>query len=156
MENLDVILKVIFVSALPVLELRAGLPLAIVLGLSKRWAFFYGVLGNTLGLFIAFIILDYLMPYLMKVKIFRRIYLYSTQKVRNRRRRHLRLRYWGLFFLVALPLPGTGAWTAALVTYLFRFERRQALLAIFAGIIAVAVIILTVGIITVRGYRHIF
>ncbi len=156
MENIMDIMKVVFISAMPVLELRAGLPLAVLLGFSKRWAFFYGVLGNTLGLFIAFLLLDHLMPYLKKIKVVRRIYLYSTRKVRRRRRRYLKMRYWGLFFLVATPLPGTGAWTAALVSFLFRFDRQQSMLVIFFGILAVAAIILTVGIITIHGYQFIF
>ncbi len=156
MENITDILKVIFVSALPVLELRVGLPMAIFLGLSKRWAVFYSVLGNTMGLFTAFIILDHLMPWFNKIELFRRIYLYSTEKATRHRSRYLRLRYWALFLLVAIPLPGTGAWTAALVSYLFRFDRRRALLVIFAGIIAVSIVMLTVGVITLHGYRQIF
>ncbi len=150
------ILKVLIVSALPVLELRVGLPLAMLLGFSKRWAFFYGVLGNTIGLIIAFVILDHLTPYLIRVKLFRDIYDYTTKKVQRQEGRYRRLKYWGLFFLVAIPLPGTGAWTAAFVSYFFGFDRRRAMLVIFAGIVAVAVIILTVGIITIHGYRHFF
>jgi uncharacterized membrane protein len=144
-------LKVIFVSALPVAELRVGLPLALILGFSKRWALFYGVLGNTLGLYMAFFVLDHLMPYLKQIKFFRMLYLRSTRKARRSRQRYMRLRYFALFLLVAIPLPGTGAWTAALVSYLFRFERSRAKVVIFFGILAVAVIMLTVGVITRHG-----
>ena len=150
------VLKVVIFSALPVIEVRGGLPLAIILGFSKRWAFFYGVLGNTLGLFIAFIILDHLMPLFMRFSIFRRIYNYSTAKVQRRRTRYIKLRYWALFMLVAIPLPGTGAWTAALVTYLLGFDRRRALLVIFAGILAVTTIILSVGMLTFHGIERMF
>lgn len=154
MEQLTNILKVIVVSAMPLIEVRGGLPLAVLgFGFAKRWALIYGVLGNTLGLFLAFLILDYLMPWIKKVKPLWNIYLHSTRRVRRSRHRYRRLRYWALYLLVAIPLPGTGAWTAALVAHLFRFERRQALLVIFAGIVTGAVLILTAGVITFHGIR---
>ena len=156
MENLIDVLKVLIVSALPVLELRVGLPLAILLGFSKRWAFFYSVLGNTLGLFTAFYVLDHMMPKLKKFKIIQQVYVSSTKRVMRSRSRHQRLKYLGLFFLVAIPFPGTGAWTAALVSYLFGFERHRTLLVTFAGIVAVALAILFVGVITIHGYRKVF
>ncbi len=149
-------LKVILVSAMPVIEVRGGLPFAILLGLSKTEALFFGILGNTIGLFMAFAVLDFLMPWLKKIKIFRYIYLRSTKKARRGREKYNRLGFWAIFLLVAIPLPGTGAWTAALVTHLFRFERRRSLLVIFAGIVAVAYLILTVGVIGFRGLHKIF
>ncbi len=149
------ILKVIIFSALPIIEIRGGLPLAILLGLSKTEALFFGILGNTLGLFIAFAVLDFFMPWLIKIKIFRYIYLRSTKKARRSRKKYKRFHYWAIYLLVAIPLPGTGAWTAALVTHLFRFERRRSLIVIFAGIVTVGILILTVGVITFRGLRHI-
>lgn len=156
MEKLIDVIQVVLVSALPVLELRVGLPLALFLGFSKRWALFYGVLGNTIGLFLAFIILDHLMPWLGKIKLFQQIYLYSTNRIHKKGNRHKQMRYLGLFILVAIPLPGTGAWTAALVSYLFKFERWKALLVIFAGIITLAAFILFVGVIGIHGYKKIY
>ena len=150
------IFQVVVFSAMPLVEVRGGLPLALVLEFPKRWAFFYGVLGNTLGLFAAFFILDHLMPYLKKIGILNRIYLSSTRRALRGRKRYLRLRYWALYLLVAIPLPGTGAWTAALVSYLFRFDRQQALLVIFAGIVTVTGLMLTLGVITIHGFRHFF
>ena len=154
-ENWLDIIKVIIFSALPVVEIRGGLPLAVLLGFSKRWAFFYGVLGNTLGLVLAFFILDYLMPWLLKVDILRRIYSWSSSRVERKRGRYVRLRYWALFLLVAIPLPGTGAWTAALASYLLKFDRRRAFIVIFLGILAVGTIILSAGMLTFHGIRHI-
>ncbi len=148
-------LQVIFVSAMPVIEVRGGLPFAILLGLSKTEALFFGILGNTIGLFMAFAVLDFLMPWLKKIKIFRYIYYRSTKKAMRGREKYKRFGFWAIFLLVAIPLPGTGAWTAALVTHLFRFERRRSLLVIFAGIVAVAYLILTVGVIGFRGLRQI-
>ncbi len=146
----------VLVSASPLIEARGGIPLAILLGLSKTEAMFYGILGNTMGLFLAFAVLDYLLPFIKKIAFLQRIYYHSTLRVRRKEKKYRRLRYWALFFLVAVPLPGTGAWTAALVSYLLGFERQRALVVIFLGIVAMSFLIMGVGVITFRGVQRIF
>ena len=51
----------------------------------------------------------------------------------------------GLFILVAIPLPGTGAWTGALVASLLGVERKQAMLMILLGVAAAGAIVLAVS-----------
>ena len=46
----------------------------------------------------------------------------------------------GLFLFVAVPLPGTGAWTASLVSALLQLRIKKSLLAIGAGVIACGII----------------
>ncbi|HHX76991.1 MAG TPA: small multi-drug export protein [Firmicutes bacterium] len=150
------IIQVVLVSATPLIEARGGIPLAILLGLSKTEAIFFGILGNTLGLFLAFAVLDYMQPFIRKITLLQRIYSYSTLRVRRKEEVYRKLRYWALFTFVALPLPGTGAWTAALITYLLGFERKRALAAIFLGIVAMSILIMGVGVITFRGVQRIF
>ena len=48
---------------------------------------------------------------------------------------------WGLFLFVAIPLPGTGAWTGALVASLLDMKRSKALISIFAGVLAAATLV---------------
>jgi uncharacterized membrane protein len=50
--------------------------------------------------------------------------------------------YLGLFFFVAIPVPFTGAWTGALIAYLFNLKFSKSLLTIFLGIIIAAVIMI--------------
>ena len=49
--------------------------------------------------------------------------------------------FWGLTLLVAIPLPGTGAWTGSLVASLMRINFWKALLACFIGVLIAGVII---------------
>ena len=57
----------------------------------------------------------------------------------------------GLFILVALPLPGTGAWTGSLVAAIFDLRLRNAVPVIFAGVITAGLIVLfiTYGVVTI-------
>ena len=52
--------------------------------------------------------------------------------------------FWGLFILVAIPLPGTGAWTGALVASLLDMRLKRALPAIAIGVAAAGLIVLAV------------
>ncbi len=64
---------------------------------------------------------------------------------RTRRKANERIRkyeYLGLFLFVAIPIPFTGAWTGALIAYLFDLKFSRSLLAILAGIIVAAAIMI--------------
>jgi uncharacterized membrane protein len=63
-----------------------------------------------------------------------------TRKKANRRIR--KYEYLGLFLFVAVPLPFTGAWTGALIAYLFDLKFSRSLVAIFVGIIVAAAIMI--------------
>ena len=58
----------------------------------------------------------------------------------------------GLIILVGIPLPGTGAWTGALVAALLDIRLRHAVPAIFAGLLIAAAITLAVT----MGVIHLF
>ena len=58
----------------------------------------------------------------------------------------LKYEFWGLLVLVAIPLPGTGAWTGALVAALMDLRLKSALPAIFCGVLVAAVIVACVTI----------
>ena len=52
--------------------------------------------------------------------------------------------WWGLVILVAIPLPGTGAWTGALVAAMLDMSLRRSLPAIFVGVLIAGVIVTAV------------
>ena len=49
--------------------------------------------------------------------------------------------YWGLFLFVAIPLPGTGAWTGALIASLLELDTKKAFLTIAAGVFTAGIIV---------------
>ena len=53
--------------------------------------------------------------------------------------------YWGLFLFVAIPLPGTGAWTGSLLAVLFGLNRKKSLLYIFLGVLTAGLIMTLVS-----------
>ena len=129
------------ISMLPVVELRLGLPYGIAIGLKYHLALISAVVGNLLP--VPFIIL-----FIKNVLIFlrNRIKKLDGFITKLEERAHLKseivTKYGqiGLCLLVAIPLPGTGAWTGALVAALMGMRLRKAMPAIILGVLIAAAI----------------
>ena len=139
---------------LPVIELRGAIPVGVqAYGLSLPEAFVFASAGNIL----IGVVLVYALPFLEK-RVFRRIpflaplFTFFAERTRRRHSRKIELyAELGLFFLVAVPLPATGAWTGALAAYLFGLKQSKAALVISAGVIAAGILVslATAGVINV-------
>lgn len=129
------------ISMLPVVELRLGLPYGIAIGLDYPLALTAAILGNLLP--VPFIIL-----FIKNVLLFLRAHFKKLDgfitKLENRAnlKSEMVTKYGqiGLCLLVAIPLPGTGAWTGALVAALMGMRLRKALLPIVLGVLIAAAI----------------
>jgi len=130
------ILTTFFVSMLPVVELRGAIPLGASLGLDIWLTALVSVLGNLLPVpfVIVFIrrVLDWMCT---KSDWLKRL---VENKIRNTLK-HTKTLYrselLGLIILVAIPLPGTGAWTGALLAGLLNIRLKVAFPAIAIGVV---------------------
>ena len=132
----------IFISMVPVLELRGAIPIATAHGLNFWVAIICAVIGNLIP--VPFIII-------FIRKIFDLIRKWSKKLdnlvTRLEERAHKKsdvvqkYAFWGLVILVAIPLPGTGAWTGALVAAVLEMRLKKAFPAIALGVIGAAIIV---------------
>jgi len=143
-------LTTFLISMVPVIELRGGLPYGITLGLPYPLALTAAVLGNMLPV-------PFIIVYIQRIFAWlRRIWakfdgMVSSLEQRADRKGDKVRRYGllGLVILVAIPLPGTGAWTGALVAALLKMKLKDAVPAIFLGVLIAAAIMtaITFGVI---------
>ena len=131
------------VSMLPIVELRLAIPIGVSLGLPVWKAAVISVIGNILPapFIIAFIrvIMDWLRG---KSKLMQRFVAWLEKKGTGPKAdRVRRYEFWGLLLFVAIPLPGTGAWTGALVAALLDIRMKRALPPIIAGVLIAALIV---------------
>ena len=136
------ILMTVLISMVPVLELRGAIPIATAHGLNFWVAIVCAIIGNLIP--VPFIIV-------FIRKIFELIRKWSSKldnvvtKLEERAHKKsdvvLKYAFWGLVVLVAIPLPGTGAWTGALVAAMLNMRLRKAFPAIALGVIIAAVIV---------------
>ena len=130
------------VSMLPVLEIRGGIPFGTALGLTVGEAFCAALIGNMLPVPIIILFIRKVFTFLRKhfarlgawVDRLEKRAWEKSQKVQQ-------YQMWGLFLLVAIPLPGTGAWTGALIAALLDMRLRRAIPVIFAGVVAAGLIV---------------
>ena len=140
-------------SALPVTELRATIPVAILSWkMNPILALFLAVVGNTIPIFIIMLSLDKLTELCSRYSKFLTKIIYIVLK-KTRIKTFGKIEKYGLlalFFFVAIPLPGTGAWTGSIAAWLFGIKLRKAFLPILLGIITsgIIMVLLTLGIIS--------
>lgn len=140
------------VSMLPVVELRLAIPVGASMGLPVWQAAVISVVGNVIPapFIIAFIrvVMNWLST---KSKTARKFVAWLEKKGTGPKAdRVRRSEFWGLLLFVAVPLPGTGAWTGSLVAALLDIRMRRALPPICIGVVIAAVIVslATAGVIT--------
>lgn len=135
-----------FLSMVPVVELRGAIPVGIAMGISPGAAWLVSVAGNMVP--VPFIIL-----FIRKIFVWMKQRGGTMSRVVSRmegkadRGADLFYRYelLGLCILVAIPLPGTGAWTGALVAAMLRLRMRSAVPAIGLGVCIAGAIMLTLS-----------
>lgn len=128
-------LIIFLISMLPVLELRGGMIAAKLLGVELLKAFVICYIGNILP--IPFILL-FIRRIFQFLKRFKKIGgLIEKLEVRSMRKSEKvqRWRNWGLLVFVAIPLPGTGGWTGALIAALLDIRIRSSFPIIALGVL---------------------
>lgn len=138
-------LVIFFSSMLPITELRGAIPLAIVVYNMPAWtAFLWAVLGNLIPIIFIIIGLDLLINKFLihKIYIFNRFFTWLFE--RTRKKHSKKVEKWGdlaLLLFVAIPLPGTGAWTGALIAFVFGISLKRAFPLISLGVIIAGILV---------------
>ena len=132
------------ISMIPVIELRGGLPYGIVAGLELPMAALAAILGNMLPVPFIIVFIEKVFVWLRKhIPRMDRFITGLEKRAENKQETVDRYGALGLILLVAIPLPGTGAWTGSLVAALMKMKLRKAIPCIFLGVI-IAAILMTV------------
>jgi uncharacterized membrane protein len=129
------------VSALPIAELRGGIPVATRLGMDWRSAYLVCAAGNFLPIIPILYLMGPMEGFFRKWPPMDRFMTRLFDRTRRRGALVERYEALGLIAFVAIPLPITGAWTGALAAHLFGVRRRYAIPAIICGILIAGVVV---------------
>ncbi|MBQ4592132.1 MAG: small multi-drug export protein [Clostridia bacterium] len=134
-------LSVLGMAALPVVELRGAVPYGVALDLPLLSVLTVSVIGNMLPVPFIMLFIRQIFAW-MKTKSRRLRALAEKLEARAQAKGDLLVKYetLGLFILVAIPLPGTGAWTGSLIAALFNLRIRHAVPTIFFGVVTAGLI----------------
>ncbi|MDE6469487.1 MAG: small multi-drug export protein [Eubacterium sp.] len=130
-------LVVFLISVCPILECRLGMFTAIVLlDMNPFVGFIISFLGNILPIPFILLLINWIFEIFKKIPGLKNIVFWLEEKTLKKRDKIDKYGIWGLLFFVAIPLPGTGGWTGALLASLLHLDKKKSF-----GIISIGVFI---------------
>ena len=147
------VLTTFFISMVPVLELRGAIPIGVAGGLPPLAAMCIAILGNLAPVPFLLVFTRRVFNWLKTKGRIRLLVERLERRAAKKSRLVLNYAWLGLCILVAIPLPGTGAWTGALVAALMNMRLKRAMPAITLGVVIAGLIVtcLTYGVTHLLG-----
>ena len=128
------------ISMIPIAELRAS----IIFGAANHLEWYYviplSIIGNMIPVPFILLFIRKLITWMKTTKRGAPIALWLEAKAERHSKRVLKYAFFGLVLFVGIPIPGTGAWSGALVASLFDLRMKSALPAIFIGLLLASAI----------------
>lgn len=140
------ILLILLLSMAPISELRGALPVALASGMEPLWALLFCVACNLIP--VPFIVLFCRKVFEWMEKrggFLKKVVDWLENHVRKKADVYYKYELLGLFVLVAIPLPGTGAWTGALLASVLNIRLKNCFPVIALGVLTAGLIVLAVS-----------
>lgn len=148
MQLLDLLtteIKILFLSMLPIIELRGAIPVGMAMGMSVIHAFTTCYIGSLIPVPILLFGIRPVFRWLKGTIIYDRIIHKLIHRTLNRSYYVDKYGFWGLMLFVAIPLPGTGIWTGTLASVLLDIRFKTAFPAIAIGNLIAGILIMTLS-----------
>jgi len=139
------------IAMLPVVELRGALPVALASGIDLPLAILITIAGNMVPIPLILLFVRPLFKWFKKLDALRNIIHRIEERAFKKSENIVKSNFWGLMIFVAIPLPGTGAWTGAIIAALLDMRLKLAIPAIALGVILASVIVSAAYYLVVSG-----
>ena len=143
-------------SMVPIIELRGAIPFAVGWELNIPFSYLLCILGNIIP--VPFIILfgKFILEKLSQLKKIGPFFKKIIDRADKKAHEMGKAEFWGIYIFVAIPLPGTGAWTGSLIAAILRMRLKKAMLAISLGVLTSGVIMLLLSLGVFEGIGLLF
>lgn len=132
---------IFIISMIPILELRGSILIApLLLHTSLVPTYIAAVLGNLLPIPFILLFIERIFEWMGKTKHLKKFPEWMKNKAMKHSEQIEKYGYLGLFLFVAIPLPGTGAWTGSLLAVLFGLKPKKSFLFIALGVMTAGLI----------------
>ncbi len=138
-------LYIFLIAIAPIIELRGAIPAGAAMHLQPIPTYIFAVLGNLLPVPIILFFVKPVLMYMKRFRIFRGLVEWLENKAMKHSEKMEKGAFFGLLLFVAIPLPGTGAWTGGLVAALLDIKKRYSFPAIILGVLCAGVIMTLVS-----------
>ena len=140
-------LIVFIISMLPILELRGGLIAASLLKLPPLESYIIAIVGNVIPVPFILLLINKILRAMEKsrFKLFNKIHSFLHKKIMKNKGSIEKYGFLGLVIFVGIPLPGTGAWTGAVIAAFLEMDRKKAFIAILLGMLMASIIMMLIS-----------
>ena len=148
----------LLISMVPFIELRGSIPIGIfAYKLDIFFVYIISILGNIIIIPVILLGIKKMLKLLEKVKVTKKLVTIIEQKGKKAGDKILKSTkngvYYGLFIFVAIPLPGTGAWTGSLAAAFLDLDFKKSFISIALGVITAGIIIYRLSVIGVKIFK---
>ena len=140
-------LIVFIISMLHILELRGGLIAASLLKLPPLESYIIAIVGNVIPVPFILLLINRILRAMEKsrFKLFNGIHSFLHKKIMKNKDSIEKYGFWGLVIFVGIPLPGTGAWTGAIIAAFLEMDRKKAFIGILLGMLMASIIMMIIS-----------
>ena len=136
------IFAILVVSMLPIVELRGAIPVGAIVGVEPWLTVLLAVVGNLLPIPFILLFIKKIFAWMRKKSVrLNKIVDKMEAKAEKNKEKVMKYAFWGLVLFVAIPLPGTGGWTGALVAAMIDMPPKKAFVCVLTGVLIAAVIV---------------
>ena len=136
-------LQTLFMGMTPVVELRGAIPFGLILGLEPLPCYIAAVIGNCIPIPFIILFIEHIFRFMRRMSPkFAALVDKLEQRAAEKSDVVQKYALWGLVILVAIPLPGTGAWTGSLVAALMNVPLRKAGPACVLGVLIAGAVVM--------------
>ncbi|MEE1329752.1 MAG: small multi-drug export protein [Acutalibacteraceae bacterium] len=136
------IITTFLISMVPVIELRGAIPIGVGRGLPFWVAVLVSIIGNLIPVPFIIIFIKKIFAFMReKMPRLNGLVTRLENKANSKSETVQKYAFWGLFIFVAVPLPGTGAWTGALIAAMLEMPLKKAFPSILLGVLSAGAIV---------------
>ena len=145
LSQVNKLFAVFVISIFPIVELRGAIPVGVGLGLELWKVFVVSVIGNMLPVPFIILFVRPIIEYLATKERFKKFAGWLTERAMSKSDKIVKYKKIGLYIFVAIPLPGTGAWTGSMIAGLLDMRLKDAVPMVLAGVLTAGVIMLFIS-----------
>ena len=151
-------LIVFFISMVPIVEIRGAVPVAVANDLNLFWTYVVCILGNMLPVPIIYLFARKVLVWGSDKKFIGRFFSFCLEKGEKggRKLEAGNGMFVALMLFVAIPLPGTGAWTGTLAASILDLGFKKSVIAVMCGVVIAGIIMGIGSVLVANGINFIF
>lgn len=143
--NTNDYLTVFIISMFPIVELRGAIPVGVGLGMDWAVVYLLSVIGNMIPVPFIILFVRPIIEFLLKTKYFSGIALKIKERTMSKSDKVTKYKKLGLLIFVAIPLPGTGAWTGAALAGFLNMRLKDSVPMILLGVLIAGILMMGIS-----------